>query len=288
MISLGLVASAGLVALGGGLHCASMCSGFVAATAARDAARSDGAIGGSATRKETIGDAATDGSAAGARTAPAGAKRMDPSRVGISASSVPLLPARVIARGQWLYHSGRILMYMLQGALLGATGAAAVGGIALLPVQRALYLAGSAFLIVLALGMLNMVPSARPLQRAAAALFVRVMPRLTPRLCRPGSLGRFSLGLLWGLVPCGLVYAALPIALFAGGAWQGATVMLAFGLGTLPALLGGRFALATLEQRLGARARKVLLASILIALGLAGVYRSLWNPEALAQSWFCA
>jgi sulfite exporter TauE/SafE len=46
-----------------------------------------------------------------------------------------------------------------------------------------------------------------------------------------------ALGLLWGWLPCGLVYSTLVWSVSAGGAWQGAALMLAFGLGTLPNLL---------------------------------------------------
>lgn len=54
--------------------------------------------------------------------------------------------------------------------------------------------------------------------------------------------GAFAVGLLWGWLPCGLVYAALALALAAGGALAGALIMLAFGLGTLPALISLGFA----------------------------------------------
>jgi sulfite exporter TauE/SafE len=45
------------------------------------------------------------------------------------------------------------------------------------------------------------------------------------------------LGSLWGTLPCGLVYAAVALALSAGSAAAGGALMLAFGLGTLPTLL---------------------------------------------------
>jgi len=45
-------------------------------------------------------------------------------------------------------------------------------------------------------------------------------------------------GLLWGLLPCGLVYAMLPVAAATGSAANGALTLLAFGLGTLPGMLG--------------------------------------------------
>jgi sulfite exporter TauE/SafE len=51
----------------------------------------------------------------------------------------------------------------------------------------------------------------------------------------PRALG---LGALWGWLPCGMVYAVLLTALALGNWWQGAAVMFAFGLGTLPNLLG--------------------------------------------------
>ncbi|WP_373020038.1 sulfite exporter TauE/SafE family protein, partial [Thiomicrorhabdus sp.] len=44
-------------------------------------------------------------------------------------------------------------------------------------------------------------------------------------------------GMVWGWLPCGLVYSMLIMALSAGSALDGALVMLAFGLGTLPNLL---------------------------------------------------
>ena len=46
------------------------------------------------------------------------------------------------------------------------------------------------------------------------------------------------LGMVWGLVPCGMVYGVLALALLAGDALNGAALALAFGLGTLPNLLG--------------------------------------------------
>jgi len=73
-------------------------------------------------------------------------------------------------------------------------------------------------------------------QRVDVSAFGTALPILRPLLHRPGPPGRITLGLVWGLVPCALVYSVFPLAFFAGGHWQGAAVMLAFGLGTLPNL----------------------------------------------------
>ena len=48
----------------------------------------------------------------------------------------------------------------------------------------------------------------------------------------------FFLGMVWGWLPCGLVYAGLAVAATSGNATQGALMMMAFGAGTLPAVMG--------------------------------------------------
>ena len=68
-------------------------------------------------------------------------------------------------------------------------------------------------------------------------LWRRIQP-LTRRLLPADTLPRaLGLGLLWGWLPCGLVYGILLTALLAGDPLSGAAVMVAFGLGTLPNLL---------------------------------------------------
>jgi sulfite exporter TauE/SafE len=75
---------------------------------------------------------------------------------------------------------------------------------------------------------------------AGSTAFARVLPRVQPLVRGDTGGSRLALGVLWGFVPCTLVYSVLPLALFAGGAWQGALVMLVFGAGTLPHLRGRR------------------------------------------------
>jgi len=68
-------------------------------------------------------------------------------------------------------------------------------------------------------------------------LWARLEPigrRLLPVRSLPQALG---FGLVWGWLPCGLVYSALVFSLSTGSMWQGMGVMLFFGLGTIPTLL---------------------------------------------------
>ena len=88
-------------------------------------------------------------------------------------------------------------------------------------------------------------------------------------------------------MPCALVYAVLPLALFAGGAWQGALVMLAFGAGTTPTLLAASFALRLPRRALGQRGWRYVAATAVIVFATTGIYRSLFVAGALAQGPFC-
>ena len=81
----------------------------------------------------------------------------------------------------------------------------------------------------------------------------------------------FPLGLLWGWLPCGLVYSALATAMTSGSAWHGAGMMLSFGLGTLPNLLLAGL-LSTRLQEYAARPIIRLSAGLLVmAFGIWGL-----------------
>ncbi len=92
----------------------------------------------------------------------------------------------------------------------------------------------------------------------------RVLSRLPA-----GPAGRYALGLATGLLPCGLVYAALSIPVAVGGAFGGALAMVAFGMGTVPVLGGAaaivrRFAIRVPAARLG-------MAAVVLVTGLGAI-----------------
>lgn len=205
----------------------------------------------------------------------------------VGRTPAPLLPARAVVRRQMIYHAGRIATYALLGAAFGAAGAAVLNAAALLPLQRALYVAANVFVLLLAGSVAFGRPGISWLQRAGAAAFGVLLAALRPLLSQPGTAARLTLGLVWGLVPCALVYSVLPLALFAGGAWQGALVLLAFGAGTLPNLLAAGVLLGRTAPFRQPAARRYAAAAILAAFALIGIYRTLWVPGAMAQGPFC-
>lgn len=153
------------------------------------------------------------------------------------------------------YNLGRIFSYAIFGALAGALGAS-LKLATFLPAQAVLYVLAQVVMILLGLYLAGLNRWVLVFERAGGALW-RVVQPLFRRLLPVRSLPQALLaGMAWGWLPCGLVYSVLMSALAAGSATSGAALMLAFGLGTLPNLLGmGLFArqLQPFMQRLWVR-----------------------------------
>jgi sulfite exporter TauE/SafE len=162
------------------------------------------------------------------------------------------------------YNLGRLISYMLAGALFGIIGARA--GVLLPPSwAHGVGIAISiAFVIALGLYLGDWWRGLAAFERLGSKLWRYLQPlggRFLPVTRWRGALG---VGLLWGWLPCGLVYAALALALVSGGALAGALTMLAFGLGTLPALISLGFAGRWLAALRHPRARRAAGASLCV------------------------
>ena len=135
------------------------------------------------------------------------------------------------------YNLGRMGSYTFAGALMGALGFYFSGLLPVQTAQRVLLSFAGLFLILMGLYLAGWWNGLSRLERAGGVLWRRLEPLgrglLPVRSVRQGLL----LGLLWGWLPCGLVYSALVWTVSAGSALEGAMLMLAFGLGTLPNLL---------------------------------------------------
>lgn len=144
-------------------------------------------------------------------------------------------------------HLGRVLGYMAAGALVGFLGAAAAGALLGATGIVVLRVIAASLIAVTGLQLLLGRPLLVPLERGGARLWRRVAPLargLLPPRAAPHAL---AVGVLWGFLPCGLVYAQLAVAAASGSAWAGSALMAAFGLGTSV----GLSAVSALLQSLG-------------------------------------
>jgi sulfite exporter TauE/SafE len=135
------------------------------------------------------------------------------------------------------YNLGRIVSYTLAGVLAGAIGASSFFLEHVLPIEKILYALANVMLILLGLYLAGIWRVLTKLEALGGKLWERLQPwsrRLLPVRNIPQAV---LLGMLWGWLPCGLVYSVLVAAIATADPIKGGSLMLAFGLGTLPTLL---------------------------------------------------
>jgi sulfite exporter TauE/SafE len=156
----------------------------------------------------------------------------------------PQLSAATLSFG---YHAGRLTSYTLAGLAAGTLGGA-VYATDVLPLQVLLLCAGSAMLLAIGASLLGKRAWLARLEPLGARLWRLIAP-VARKVYPPRTrIQAYATGLLWGWIPCGMVYAALPLALTAGNALGGAAVMAAFGVGTLPTMLALDVAVARVRD----------------------------------------
>ncbi|GEC94430.1 membrane protein [Zoogloea ramigera] len=191
------------------------------------------------------------------------------------------------ARREWplhlAYNLGRIGSYTAAGAAMGAIGTVGMLFNDVLPVQLALYVAANLMLVALGLYLTGFTRALAGVERLGQRLWARVQP-LTRRFLPARSVAQaFPLGVLWGFLPCGLVYSVLATALVTGSAERGAALMLAFGLGTLPNLLLAGMLLTRLRDVVRNQAVRMGAGLVVLAFGVFGLVTTpslgsaLWN-----------
>lgn len=197
IIGVGIAAALGVGLLQGALHCSGMCGPFVLA----------------------FGLSTRDGPSGGA----AGAK---PER-----RSWGLAPLHLA------HNAGRISAFTLLGAIFGGLGHFVDTAARLTGAQAVAGLIGGAAMLLWAIDEARTGHGGFSIERWSLLSWGPVQQGFRRWLSRRDPRGAFLSGGLLGLHPCGLLYAMLLSAAATASAWRGALIMLAFGVGTVPALL---------------------------------------------------
>lgn len=166
------------------------------------------------------------------------------------------------------YQVGRIASYSIAGALVGAFGGVLQAAFDFDRVAIASRVLAGIVLVLAAIGVLF---KYRPLSRLELLggrvwNFVAPVARAIPATGLRGSL---LLGMIWGWLPCGLIYSMLLVAALAGGALRGAATMLSFGAGTAPAVLAAGLLGGQAWRVAMARGLNLAAGSLLLVFGLA-------------------
>lgn len=144
------------------------------------------------------------------------------------------------------YNIGRITTYVFAGALVAGIASLASNLTTLNELQRVLQLIAGSLMILLGLYLAGWWRILIKLEKLGTSVWKLIEPLGRKLLPVRTPLQAFFVGMVWGWLPCGLVYTALIMAIATSHPGHGALVMLSFGLGTLPTLMAMGFFAAKL------------------------------------------
>lgn len=163
------------------------------------------------------------------------------------------------------YHLGRVASYSLAGVLIGMLG---LWGHAYLQLGPALRILAGVLLILMGCYLADWWRALITLEKAGAHLWRQIQP-IGNRLLPVHSFQQaILLGMVWGWLPCGLVYSALAYSATVGNPAESGLMMLAFGLGTTPAVLAGTVFSTHIASCLQNKRFRQLTGIILMGFGL--------------------
>lgn len=165
-----------------------------------------------------------------------------------------------------LFNLSRIASYAIIAGVIGA-GIAHIGGDlkALMPTLR---LIAGLLLIAMGLYLLDWWRGIQLLERGGAVIWRGLQPISRKLMGQRSFISTIALGLLWGFLPCGLVYSALSWAIAYSGDTHAAWLMLGFGLGTLPSMLAASLTGAWLQRLFRKQSTRRIVAASMILFGL--------------------
>ena len=173
--------------------------------------------------------------------------------------------------GQLAYHAGRLTTYAILGAVLGATGAFVNVAGRLAGLSDAVAIGAGALLVLVGLSAAGLSAALRRVEARLSA----GLRRAVHGLLEDGGAGRlYPVGLALGVLPCGASWTAFLAAAATGSALGGLLQALAFGLGTVPALLLVGAAAAAVGARLRGALRRAG-GALVVALGVLFLLRGL-------------
>ncbi|MDA8099547.1 MAG: sulfite exporter TauE/SafE family protein [Nitrospiraceae bacterium] len=161
-------------------------------------------------------------------------------------------PPSVVIGRQLLYHAGRVTTYALIGAVMGYAGSFVNVAGSLMGVQNSVMILAGVLMVAMGLGIAGLIGGTAWIERHNAG----VLGAARRVIAHPSGLRNFPLGLLMGLLPCGLSYTSFIAAAGTGSPVSGMMLMLAFGCGTVPALAAFGAAAGYVGSRLRGRVQQ--------------------------------
>lgn len=170
------------------------------------------------------------------------------------------------------YNIGRLLSYTLAGLIAGAVGTGVLASTGFDQGHAILRYVGIAMMVAIGIYLAGWLPQLAIVEKIGVPLWQKLEPigrKLLPVASLPKAL---AYGMIWGWLPCGLVYFVLIWALTAGDALRGALMMLAFGLGTLPTLLTAGFMTSWITRFARNPTARTIVGILIIAMAIGSLF----------------
>ena len=166
-----------------------------------------------------------------------------------------------------LFNAARIVSYALAGALGAWLFGHAAAALPLASARTVVTIASALVLILLGLQLALGWRTFGWVERIGGRIWQRLSPLARGLLPLRGTGSALALGMLWGWLPCGLVYVMLTLAWSTGNPTTGALTMAMFGLATAPAMIAVGMGGAGLRTRLRRPAIRRLAGVVMISVG---------------------
>lgn len=170
------------------------------------------------------------------------------------------------------YNLGRIISYSLAGLIAGILGTEIVTSTGLKLGHQILQYTGVSMMIAVGLYLSGWLPKLANVEKVGLPFWKKIEPFSRHFLPISTPYKALAYGMIWGWLPCGMVYFVLIWALTAGSGIQGAGIMFAFGLGTLPTLLVAGFITSWLTHFSSNPKIRALAGLLIIGMAIGSLY----------------
>ncbi len=170
------------------------------------------------------------------------------------------------------YNLGRISSYAIAGLIAGSIGMGLFQGSSLASGHGILRTVSVVMMVAIGLYLAGWLPQVSYFEKIGAPVWRRLEPIGRKMMPVDSFAKAFIYGMVWGWLPCGLVYAVLIWSLAAGSAVNGALTMLAFGLGTLPTLVAAGVMTSWLTRFSQSRKARRIVGVLVIVMAIGSLY----------------
>ena len=175
------------------------------------------------------------------------------------------------------YNLARILSYSIAGIIFGGVGAWVTDLVLFNQAQLILKIIAGLFLMALGLYLANWWRGLSYVEQLGSNVWKFIEPIAKRFIPIKNIKQAFGAGILWGWLPCGLVYSVLIWSLSSGSAIKGGLLMLSFGLGTLPTLLAVGLFSASIKRFMQLQSVRVIAGMLVLCFGLYQIFIAIYN-----------